>query len=67
MFVMIRYGRYMKQALEKDIFTVFTFTQVSAYMERSFGHPLLKSATYTWPGYLPSPYLTSLLRREVVL
>jgi len=40
---------------------------VSAYMERSFGHPLLKSATYTWPGYLPSPYLTSLLRREAGL
>ena len=55
----------MKQPLERDIFNVCTFTQVSAYMERSFGHPLLKSATYTWPGYLPSPYLTSLLRREV--
>ena len=25
----------------------------------------LKGATYTWPGYIPSPHLTSLLREEV--
>lgn len=40
---------------------------VSAYMERSFAHPLLKSATFTWPGYLPSPHLSSLLKKEAGL
>ena len=33
-------------------------------MERILGHPTLKSATYTWPGYLPSPSLTPLLFKE---
>ena len=36
-------------------------------MERILGHQTLKSATYTWPGYLPSPSLTSLLFKEAPL
>ena len=36
-------------------------------MERILGHQTLKSATYTWPGYLPSPSLTPLLFKEAPL
>ena len=34
-------------------------------MERILGHQTLKMATYTWPGFLPSQNLTSLLYNEV--
>ena len=36
-------------------------------MGRILGHPTLKTATYAWPGFLPSPSLTPLLRSEVSL
>ena len=36
-------------------------------MERILGHQTMKMATYTWPGYLPSPNLTALLNNEVSL
>ena len=38
--------------------------RVEAYKERLLSHPMLKSATYTWPGYIPSPHLTKLLQKE---
>ena len=37
---------------------------VHTYISVVMNHPVLKKATYTWPGYIPSPHLTSLLRRE---
>ena len=36
-------------------------------MDRILGHQNLKMATYTWPGFFPSPCLTPLLRKEVSL
>eukprot|EP00092_Neocalanus_flemingeri_P017258 GFUD01018661.1.p1 GENE.GFUD01018661.1~~GFUD01018661.1.p1 ORF type:complete len:402 (-),score=99.65 GFUD01018661.1:1627-2772(-) len=38
--------------------------QVQSYLSHVLSHPVLKSATYTWPGYIPSPHLTSLLYQE---
>ena len=36
-------------------------------MGHVFSHPILKEATYTWPGFIPSPYLTPLLQKEASL
>ena len=38
--------------------------RVEAYRDRLLSHPLLKAATYTWPGFIPSPHLTALLKKE---
>ena len=46
---------------------MFTLFQVRSYMERSITNNLLKTATYTWPNFIPSPYLTPLLSSEVSL
>jgi len=39
-------------------------SEVSAYMEKILQHPILRKATYTWPGFLPSPYLAPLLKTK---
>ena len=41
-----------------------TMPRVEAYRDRLLSHPLLKAATYTWPGFIPSPHLTALLEKE---
>ena len=41
-----------------------TMPRVEAYRDRLLSHPLLKAATYTWPGFIPSPHLTALLKKE---
>ena len=38
--------------------------RVESYRDRLLSHSVLKSATYTWPGFIPSPHLTNLLRKE---
>ena len=38
--------------------------RIEAYKDRLLSHPILKSATYTWPGFIPSPHLTKLLQKE---
>ena len=41
--------------------------RVEAYRDRLLSHPRLKTATYTWPGFIPSPNLTTLLWKEGTL
>ena len=47
-----------------DLSFHYRIFKVKLYMERVLSHPKLKEATYTWPGFIPSPYLTPLLQRE---
>jgi len=35
--------------------------QVTAYLDRILNHPILRKATYTWPGFLPFPYIKHML------